>query len=123
MESRKKDVYYYAYNPCYVLEEALKAMIKCLGFETEPTEDSSSLEHKDDQVLAGTSTQDTSLISEQVADTPSTSDPDPPSATTDPEADDLHSNTETFGLAASIMAVRVPPRPPISGSRIGPQTN
>ncbi|KAG2665412.1 hypothetical protein I3760_15G006900 [Carya illinoinensis] len=122
MESRKRDVYYYAHNPCYVLEEALKAMFKCFGFETQPREDSSSLEHKD-ELLAGTSTQDTSLISEQVADTPLTSDPDPPSATTDPEADDLRSNAETFGLAETVMAVRVPPRPPISRSRIGPQIN
>jgi hypothetical protein len=89
-ESSAKDVTREtANNPCSFLEEALRAVLKCLGVDTKVQDDSPSSDQKDEKINNGTNTQDNSSTTEQVSD--------PPSATTDPEADPLStSSTETF---------------------------
>ncbi|KAK4601558.1 hypothetical protein RGQ29_010923 [Quercus rubra] len=116
----KETVVYSAYNPCHVLEEALRAILKCLGVDTKEQEESSSSDQKDENIN-GTNTQDPSSTTEEVSEIPSSTDPDPPSSTTDPEADPP-SSTATVEVAASAAAVRAPPRPPLSTGS-GPQIN
>ncbi|KAB1209320.1 hypothetical protein CJ030_MR6G009337 [Morella rubra] len=128
MESATKEVTKEAVADCAChrssfLEEALMAILKCLGVETKPQEDSSCFEQKDEKVDE-TSTQDTSPTTALVlADVPAstTETSDPSSATTDPEADPIAS-TGTSELAATTLALRAPPRPPISTGS-GGQTN
>lgn len=155
MESATKEVTKEAVADCAChrssfLEEALMAILKCLGVETKPQEDSSCFEQKDEKVDE-TSTQDTSPTTALVlADVPAsiTETSDPPSATTDPEADPIASTGTSVSLlslslphslsrsqesrfdvfmyiqelAATTLALRAPPRPPISTGS-GGQTN
>ncbi|GMY29562.1 hypothetical protein FCV25MIE_24804 [Fagus crenata] len=86
-ESSAKDVTREtANNPCSFLEEALRAVLKCLGVDAKVQDDSPSSDQKDEKINNGTNTQDNSSTTEQVSD--------PPSATTDPEADPLSTSAQ-----------------------------
>lgn len=97
----KELVVYSAYNPWHVLEEALRAILKCLGVDTKEQEESSSSDQKDENIN-GTNTQDPSSTTEEVSEIPSSTDPDPPSSTTDPEADPPSSTATTVSLSLSL---------------------
>ncbi|KAI3465040.1 hypothetical protein Pfo_021703 [Paulownia fortunei] len=94
---------FFVHNPCNYFQEFIWAVLKCLGFESEPQNSSSNV--KDDKGGDETSCQGSSSSAEQPAD--------PPSSTADPPADPP---------AAMARTGRTPPRPPISGGR-DPQTN
>lgn len=97
----KETVVYSAYNPCHVLEEALRAILKCLGVDTKEQEESSSSDQKDENIN-GTNAQDPSSTTEEVSEIPSSTDPDPPSSTTDPEADPPSSTATAVSLSLSL---------------------
>jgi len=97
----KETVVYSAFNPCHVLEEALRAILKCLGVDTKEQEESSSSDQKDENIN-GTNAQDPSSTTEEVSEIPSSTDPDPPSSTTDPEADPPSSTATAVSLSLSL---------------------
>ncbi|XP_052190432.1 uncharacterized protein LOC127800065 [Diospyros lotus] len=96
------------YNPCYYAQEALKALLKCLGFDGSPRPDqpasSSSEDGENQQVQVKPGCQETHDSGPgEAADPPSSTDPpaDPPA--TSVEASD----------ATSRRLGRKPPPPPV----------
>ncbi|PIN04412.1 hypothetical protein CDL12_23060 [Handroanthus impetiginosus] len=92
--NKVKETPFFLHSPGNYCQEFVRAILKCLGLESEPRDSPSNVKRGDEM-----SGQGSYSSAEQPADAPS--------STADPPA---------------VAMARTPPRPPISGGR-GPQTN
>ncbi|KAH6782430.1 hypothetical protein C2S51_007723 [Perilla frutescens var. frutescens] len=102
MEAKSEKIFdedqLFVQNPCNYFQEFMRAVLNCLGFNSEPPNSPSNVDDDGDGISSG-----------QIP-------ADPPSSAADPPAD------PPVAVELRVAPPRAPPRPPISGGR-DPQTN